>query len=127
MKMSISIALSIFYMAFTTGLGINVHYCGDRVASVEFAFMDADCCCGPEEADDDGCCSNETVVFQTEADQQASGTLQLKEMAAVETGWTCLQDEEIFDADIERRFEEVPPDIPNPPLFLKYSRLILYG
>lgn len=126
MKMSFSIVLSILYLAFNIGLGINVHYCGDRVDSVGLALVGSSCCCDSDE-EPPGCCSDETFVFQSEDDQHASSSIQLSGIDNIDTGWAISCGEKVDSQIASPLADNGPPDIPDTPLFIRYSKLILYG
>ena len=124
--MALSISLSLMYLAFNIGLGVNVHYCGDRVSSVDFAFVGASCCCDAMEEPSD-CCSDETFVFQSEDDQQASSNIQLSGLDVIVAGWVSPSSD-VTEAQVSCPFaNKGPPDVPGEPLFIRYSRLVLYG
>lgn len=126
MKKTFAIAFSFLYLAFNVGLGLSVHYCGDRVSSVELSFMDPSCCCGTEK-EMPGCCSEETVLLQTETEHHASAAFQMAEIPAVHVDWAIDWDQSSPSQDFEKPVFEGPPDLAGPPIFLQLSKLILYG
>lgn len=61
-----SISLVLILLMSTWGVAINKHYCGNRLASIGI-YHDAGCPCG-DMGDEDGCCHNETEVYQFDED-----------------------------------------------------------
>ena len=69
-KKHISLLLAFFLLVSNTGLAFNVHYCGDKVASVEPVYLHSDInpdqkgCCGEKVEKQDSCCRSITLQFQ---------------------------------------------------------------
>ena len=63
MKKSLSIFFAFVYLLVSTGILLNVHYCGGKVNSVGFSFLAKKlCACGI--SDDDGCCKDEQKLVK---------------------------------------------------------------
>lgn len=75
MKKASGILLLLIYFTFSTGVVINLHYCMDRLDSVQFGVSDTDTCnkCGMEKSEGNNCCDNETKIFKIDDDQQVKG------------------------------------------------------
>lgn len=58
--------LLILYTAFTTGLAIDVHYCGGKVSSVSFEKISSEDACGKCKKSNSHCCHNETKFFKVQ-------------------------------------------------------------
>lgn len=66
-----SLFLAILLLVSNFGLAFNVHFCGDKIASISSAFTVAnhqkdnftkkDCCCKKDDAAKDSCCKNKLV------------------------------------------------------------------
>lgn len=71
MKKPIAVILIIFYLAATSGIVINSHYCMKRLVSVNLFETKAKVCglCGMEMHDNNGCCHDEVKVLKGVQDQ----------------------------------------------------------
>ncbi len=78
-KQLISLMLSLLIFGTRVGFALNVHYCGDRIAEVSFAFSTANC--GMESKQDSTvplktefskkpCCKDNTILFQNHEPQK---------------------------------------------------------
>ena len=66
------IILTSFYMLITSGLVVNLHYCGDFISEIA-VMLDADnCCCEEEDAEPSSCCDEDSISFDVEDDHLAS-------------------------------------------------------
>ncbi|MBL7801670.1 MAG: hypothetical protein JNL95_13195 [Chitinophagales bacterium] len=66
-KTSAVVLLTFFYSFCAVGLGVNVHYCHGKIASVSIGFSKDDCCCQKESKRK--CCSDKAVVLKIESKQ----------------------------------------------------------
>lgn len=64
MKKTVVLLLAIFYIAITSGMVVNIHYCMGDIASVNYGAEDHDACdrCGMEEKQ--GCCHTEHKLIR---------------------------------------------------------------
>ena len=71
MKKPISAILIILYLASTSGIVINSHYCMKRLVSVNLFETKAKVCglCGMDMHDNSGCCHDEVKVLKGVQDQ----------------------------------------------------------
>ena len=74
MKKSIASILLILYVAFSSGVVINFHYCMDSFDSVQFGASKSDYCgvCGMHKTESNECCKDEVKIFKIKDDQQSS-------------------------------------------------------
>ena len=74
MKKSIASILLILYVAFSSGVVINLHYCMDNFDSVQFGANKSDYCsvCGMHKSEGNECCKDEVKIFKIQDDQQTS-------------------------------------------------------
>lgn len=74
-KLAASILLLV-YFAVTTGFVVSVHYCMNKLDSVELGYSAKTECgkCGMNTAKSQGCCKDEVQVVKLSADHQASKT-----------------------------------------------------
>ena len=75
-KIVVSIAL-VCYLAVSSGLIINFHYCMNRLASTEWFTMEGKQCekCGMEMHKSHGCCHDEVKVVKMEDDQKLTSSV----------------------------------------------------
>ena len=75
MKKSIASILLILYVAFSSGVVINYHYCMDSFDSVQFGANKSDYCgvCGMHKSKGNECCKDEVKILKIQDDQQTSG------------------------------------------------------
>jgi hypothetical protein len=76
MKRFLATILLVTYLAFSSGVVINYHFCMNELASATLFEKDQDVCgsCGMHN-DNNGCCHDEVVVIKAEDDQNAVSTL----------------------------------------------------
>jgi hypothetical protein len=72
LKTSAVVLLTFFYSFCAVGLGVNVHYCNGKIASVSIGFSKDDCCCQKESKRK--CCSDKAVVLKIESKQLKAST-----------------------------------------------------
>ena len=75
MKKGIAAILLILYVAFSSGVVINYHYCMDSFDSAQFGANKSDYCgvCGMHKSEASECCKDEVKIFKIQDDQQAAG------------------------------------------------------
>ena len=63
----------VIYIAFSSGVVINYHFCMNELASAKLFEKDTDLCgqCGMHN-DNNGCCHDQVVVIKSEDDQSSS-------------------------------------------------------
>lgn len=70
MKRSAVAILAIIYLAITSGVVVNIHYCMGKMSSVKFqAWAPNKCACGKKMESKKGCCKTELKVVKV-ADAQ---------------------------------------------------------
>ena len=74
MKKSIASILLLLYVAFSTGVVVNFHYCMDTFDSVQFGASKSEYCgvCGMHKSEGNECCKDEVKIFKIQDNQQAS-------------------------------------------------------
>jgi hypothetical protein len=75
MKKGIAAILLVLYVAFSSGVVINLHYCMDSFDSAQFGANKSDYCgvCGMHKSEANECCKDEVKIFKIQDDQQAAG------------------------------------------------------
>jgi len=76
MKKGIAAILLVLYVAFSSGVVINFHYCMDNFDSAQFGATKSDYCgvCGMHKSEANECCKDEVKIFKIQDDQQTAGT-----------------------------------------------------
>lgn len=134
MRKTWAVILTFIYLSASVGVWINVHYCGGKVADVSLYSNHSDCgcadqkailCCAAEHAD--SCCSDETLFFQLDVDQQTAKTTM--ELPVDLMLFVLLQESYLAD-DAEDLFSDYPtlaPPLIRPPAFILNCSLTYYG
>jgi hypothetical protein len=73
MKRGIAVILMVIYIAFSSGVVINYHFCMNELASARLFEKDTEVCgqCGMHN-DNNGCCHDEVIVLKSEDDQSSA-------------------------------------------------------
>ena len=76
MKKGIAAILLVLYVAFSSGVVINFHYCMDSFDSAQFGANKSDYCgvCGMHKTEGNECCKDEVKIFKIQDDQQTAGS-----------------------------------------------------
>ena len=74
MKKAIAAILLVLYVAFSTGVVINFHYCMNDLDSLQLGAAKTEICgkCGMHQEDANACCNDEVKIFKIQDDQQVS-------------------------------------------------------
>lgn len=114
--------LAIHYLAVSSGLAINIHYCMGKVASAGFFHNDSGQCgkCGMQSADNGGCCKDEfKMVKLNDSHQLFNNDINISVPLALLN--TCHNN---FDSDLtavqlsSQVHNNSPPDSGNPFLYI---------
>lgn len=54
---------TVLFLLFSSGLSVNIHYCGNKITSVKLIKAGPSCACGKKE---DSCCKDKVKVFKTD-------------------------------------------------------------
>ena len=122
---------ALFYLLVTTGLTLDVHYCGGKMVDIE-VLGNADHCCSkvktscPRE-EKNNCCKDETVVVQLDQWQIVSNLASLDVIpVVVGNEIRNTQTRDIPVATLHQIFNDLPPP-KTQPLWLLYNARIYYG
>jgi len=72
-KKHLSVFLAVLLLVSNVGLAFNVHYCGDKIASISLnsslpSLQTEKGCCKKIASKKDSCCKDKKIVFQKKAD-----------------------------------------------------------
>jgi len=127
MNRFLSILLLLIYLSTALNLFIQIHYCNNRIESVQLLSGEIDECCKPEQ--NTGCCHNEVKIIKLDSDQNSnynrhslyvSFPAELHEYSALRI--FCIQ-----SITKTQDLSYNPPDTPPLPIWLKYCSLTYYG
>ncbi len=114
------------YLIFSIGLRVDINYCGTQVSSVDVLVWQGDgCCCADGSVSD--CCSTESLVFKTTSEQNSGPSLNLFAVDDLQVGWADFSQSTSYEILPDQEVIEDPPEIPDPPAHIRFSRLLLYG
>lgn len=76
MKKGIAFILLVLYVAFSSGVIVNLHYCMNKMDSMQFGATESDYCtkCGMHTEDSNGCCHDQVKILKVSDDQQVSAS-----------------------------------------------------
>jgi hypothetical protein len=80
MKKIFHIWLSLLLLISTAGLSVSRHICGDTVMEIAI-LQQASHCHGEMPMENDGCCDNQTELYQVDDDFQFEKSLQLDDLS----------------------------------------------
>lgn len=138
-KKCTSLFLAILLLVSNFGLAFNVHYCGDKIASVSSVFdtietnkkdhsTDKDCCCIKEGKKKDSCCKNKVVDLKKDTKDVIIKTFSFQ----IDVPFTIVNGSELLFAKADKTIFNYNVTeyycSPNaPPLFKLYQQYIFYA
>lgn len=144
MKKFIAIPLLVLYLVAVSGMMVQIHFCGKKMASWNVNKEKAFCCCkdsskeeptDPQKtmvADADDCCSNKIITLKIHQDQNRVADLQLQLQSrqfAVPLPVHMMSFTDIPARPVARVYQaNAPPGRwQNIPLYKLHSRFTYYG
>ena len=134
-----SVFLAVLLLMSNIGLALNVHYCGDKIASVSSAFSSVespkktdntkkDCCCTKEDNDNPSCCKNKVVDLKKDTKDMIVKTFSFQ----IDAPFILIKTSELTFAKAEKAvLNSIVTEYycsPNaPPLFKLYQQYIFYA
>ncbi|MFV5698537.1 HYC_CC_PP family protein [Flavobacterium sp. ZT3R17] len=134
-KKHISIILAFFLLVSNVGLAFDVHYCGEKVASIQPFYLKSGevlnsvekGCCEKKVSKKDSCCKNKVVHFQKKSDNVLIKAFSLNaDIPFLIKEWNPI----VFSkVTVFKNFENNSYycDAHSPPLFKLYSQYIFYA
>jgi len=128
MKKLSAILLSVLYLVLTTGISLNIHYCGGKIESVSFISEVNSCCCESNEMQNN-CCKNKQLFIKFESDQKliSCNTINFKADEYVGIQNSVLLSEHRFESKQQSFsfFDFNPP--PGPDIWKLNCAFLYYG
>ena len=132
-----SLFLAILLLVSNFGLAFNVHYCGDKIASISSAFATVEtkkaesaenCCCKSDDTKKDSCCKNKVVDLKKDTKDVIIKTFSFQ----IDTPFVLVKSSELLFAKAEKVISNTNVTeyycSPNaPPLFKLYQQYIFYA
>ena len=131
-KKSASLFLAVLLLISNFGLAFNVHYCGDKIASISstISTLDskAECCCVNEKSEKADCCKDKVVDFKKETKEVVLKSISFQ----IDAPFVIVKSTEIIFAKAEKLISAaVIPDylcVSNaPPLFKLFHQFVFYA
>ena len=124
MKPILSILLALIYLATSSGLALQVHYCMDEVSGVSLSQADDNSCgyCGMEK-NSNNCCKDETKLVKLDDAHKLLGSAYLKHPApaSVKSGVYPYQPISYSNISLSSlNNAHAPPVKPDRPLYLMH-------
>ena len=139
LKRCVSLFLAILLLISNVGLAFNVHYCGDKIASISSPFSRVksssvvdtpkkDCCCKKENSEKDTCCKNKVVDLKKNSKEivikNFSFQIQTPFILVKSKELTFAKAESISSNNVVSQYFCSPNA---PPLFKLYQQYIFYA
>jgi hypothetical protein len=74
LKKIIISCIAVFYLSLSSGLAMNLHFCGNKLEKVQLNSRSIKSCCTQKEGETDNCCKNQAIVIKV-SDQHESVSL----------------------------------------------------
>lgn len=141
MKKFFAIPLLILYITAVSGMMVQLHFCGDKLASWNLNNKQNSCCCESTSADvggiriagPDNCCFDQVITLKIDQDQDKTGNIMpdFSSLFSITTlpgfnipGFIFFSDQ----VNIGTCYAHGPPGIwQNIPLYKLHSRFTYYG
>jgi len=124
----ISIILSVVYFSLSTGTIVAMHYCSDKLQSVQLNTVPKSCC-GDEDGINHSCCENSFIVLDIDIDQKISVSDNLLPSFQLVASYFKI----IYNVILEEKNQNtrlnndfIPPP-PKEPLWIMKCSLTYYG
>lgn len=115
-------------MLLSTGVMINMHYCGGELESVSLSPELANCCCESTTGESE-CCNNEQLVIQFDNDEQVvSSSIKLTELFNyIDTEILILNDLSFDELTVEFEISENESPPPKLAIWKSNCSILFYG
>jgi len=111
-----------FYIVSIVGLSINLHYCGAKLAQVQFRSQEIRACCSEKVEKTAHCCKNQAVTYKVKDQHLGNSSIHVPSLSAalstnreINTGYT----KEVNTANYAFALQKPPPN--------NISKGVLYG
>lgn len=121
-KRAVSLVFVGFYVLSIVGLSLNFHYCGTKLAQVQFQSQEIRACCSEKVEKTAKCCKNQAITYKVKDQHLGNSSIHVPDLIAVllikqdvNTGYTKVVNTDKYAFKLQK-----PP--PN-----NISKGVLYG
>ena len=82
MKRSLTLTIAALYLMLSSGLALNLHYCGEKISSINLSSNKEKCCCG-ELKTEKSCCKDELAILKVKDLHQYSTLSKVKPASTI--------------------------------------------
>ena len=82
-KKTFSLVFVGFYMLSIVGLSLNFHYCGTRLAQVQFQSQEIRACCSEKVEKTAKCCKNQAITYKVKDQHLGNSSIHVPDLIAV--------------------------------------------
>lgn len=115
MKKPFVVILAVYYLAITSGVTVNLHYCMKRLASVEWFGAKSDKCgrCGMDTHKSNKCCHDELKVVKLDEDHLKAPVTEFAFSVdqPVIPAYSSFITSFLFNTDIVNHYDQYPPPL----------------
>lgn len=131
-KSGVSLFLATLLLISNFGLAFNVHFCGDKIASItstiSAADSDIECCCINEKSEKNDCCKDKVVDLKKETKEVVLKSASFQ----IDAPFILVKSSEIIFAKVEKIVSKSVVAhyycVSNaPPLFKLYQQYVFYA
>ncbi len=126
-KKFLVIFFSIFYLTSTSGISLNIHYCGGKIKHITLFNSSEKCCCGKKKMSKK-CCKDKVSYFKIKDDQQSNQSAKIITPTSKITPVVLPVfkfDDYIVCTNVTVFNYHAPPVLYDNPLYLKYQVLLI--
>lgn len=127
MQKFLVIFFSMLYLTVTSGITMNLHYCGGKLKTVSFFSNNEKGCCGSKKKSK-GCCKDKTKLIKVEENHKASKVTQASNptvhLVAVLSSNLLFNLSDKNEVHITSNYH-APPVLYDNPLYLKHRVLLI--
>ena len=124
MQKFLVIFFSMLYLTVTSGITVNLHYCGGKLKTVSFFSNNEKGCCGTKKKSK-GCCKDKTKLIKVEENRKvteaSNPTVHLVALLSSQLLFNLSNDNSV---DIISKYYS-PPVLYDNPLYLKHQVLLI--
>jgi hypothetical protein len=127
-KKFLVIFFSIFYLTSTSGISLNIHYCGGKIKHVSLFKTNEKNCCGKKKMSNKKCCKDKVSYFKIKDNQQSNHSAKIVTPTSKFTPVVLPVfkfDGHVVCTNTPVLNYHAPPVLYDSPLYLKYRVLLI--
>ncbi|MFM6977034.1 MAG: HYC_CC_PP family protein [Sphingobacteriaceae bacterium] len=91
------------YLGTASGMALNLHYCGERLANIQINAAETKSCCPPKAGVEDKCCKNRSIKIKKSNQHEAISSVKVP----------AVQSVKLFNISVSL-FRRTPTNLNNP-------------